>query len=151
MCCVDGFFLSVGRLLRFRLRRPVSTVMLSATLLELISSLLRSLKILSPLLTTVMYAPTSFIFLIFYSWFTVIHFLIVAPHNNICYVVVFLFFSFLFFFPCQVPHVNRTDYQLIDISEDGFVSCNNFLLFDSPIIIIIVIIIMSFFCILNLF
>ena len=21
----------------------------------------------------------------------------------------------------QVPHVNRTDYQLIDISEDGFV------------------------------
>lgn len=22
----------------------------------------------------------------------------------------------------QVPHVNRTDYQLIDISEDGFVS-----------------------------
>ena len=25
----------------------------------------------------------------------------------------------------QVPHVNRTDYQLIDISEDGFVS--NFL------------------------
>ncbi|KAK4392779.1 Eukaryotic translation initiation factor 5A-4 [Sesamum angolense] len=24
--------------------------------------------------------------------------------------------------PCKVPHVNRTDYQLIDISEDGFVS-----------------------------
>ncbi|KAK3042357.1 hypothetical protein RJ639_002403 [Escallonia herrerae] len=23
---------------------------------------------------------------------------------------------------CKVPHVNRTDYQLIDISEDGFVS-----------------------------
>ncbi|KAH7516020.1 hypothetical protein FEM48_Zijuj10G0090200 [Ziziphus jujuba var. spinosa] len=23
---------------------------------------------------------------------------------------------------CDVPHVNRTDYQLIDISEDGFVS-----------------------------
>ncbi|KAL8262718.1 hypothetical protein R6Q59_024067, partial [Mikania micrantha] len=22
---------------------------------------------------------------------------------------------------CDVPHVNRTDYQLIDISEDGFV------------------------------
>lgn len=22
----------------------------------------------------------------------------------------------------QVPHVSRTDYQLIDISEDGFVS-----------------------------
>lgn len=26
--------------------------------------------------------------------------------------------------PLQVPHVNRTDYQLIDISEDGFVSFN---------------------------
>ena len=25
----------------------------------------------------------------------------------------------------QVPHVNRTDYQLIDISEDGFVSFNH--------------------------
>lgn len=25
-------------------------------------------------------------------------------------------------FYLQVPHVNRTDYQLIDISEDGFVS-----------------------------
>ena len=24
-------------------------------------------------------------------------------------------------FVIQVPHVNRTDYQLIDISEDGFV------------------------------
>nr|ACU16229.1 unknown [Glycine max] len=24
--------------------------------------------------------------------------------------------------PCKVPHVNRIDYQLIDISEDGFVS-----------------------------
>lgn len=24
-------------------------------------------------------------------------------------------------FELQVPHVNRTDYQLIDISEDGFV------------------------------
>ena len=24
----------------------------------------------------------------------------------------------------QVPHVSRTDYQLIDISEDGFVSYN---------------------------
>ncbi|XP_074274636.1 eukaryotic translation initiation factor 5A-2 [Silene latifolia] len=23
---------------------------------------------------------------------------------------------------CDIPHVNRTDYQLIDISEDGFVS-----------------------------
>ncbi|CAI0394770.1 unnamed protein product [Linum tenue] len=23
---------------------------------------------------------------------------------------------------CDVPHVNRTDYQLIDISEDGFIS-----------------------------
>ncbi|XP_020259462.1 eukaryotic translation initiation factor 5A-2-like [Asparagus officinalis] len=23
---------------------------------------------------------------------------------------------------CDVPHVNRTDYQLIDVSEDGFVS-----------------------------
>ena len=31
----------------------------------------------------------------------------------------------LVFYACvfsQVPHVNRTDYQLIDISEDGFVS-----------------------------
>lgn len=25
-------------------------------------------------------------------------------------------------FGLQVPHVNRTDYQLIGISEDGFVS-----------------------------
>ncbi|GJN13285.1 hypothetical protein PR202_ga31639 [Eleusine coracana subsp. coracana] len=24
--------------------------------------------------------------------------------------------------PCKVPHVNRSEYQLIDISEDGFVS-----------------------------
>ncbi|KAE9464375.1 hypothetical protein C3L33_03777, partial [Rhododendron williamsianum] len=23
--------------------------------------------------------------------------------------------------PCKVPHVNRTDYQLINISEDGFI------------------------------
>lgn len=28
----------------------------------------------------------------------------------------------LFFVRVQVPHVNRTDYQLIDISEDDFVS-----------------------------
>lgn len=27
-----------------------------------------------------------------------------------------------FYLSLQVPHVNRTDYQLIDISEDGFVS-----------------------------
>ena len=26
----------------------------------------------------------------------------------------------------QVPHVNRTDYQLIDISEDGFVRLLSF-------------------------
>ena len=29
----------------------------------------------------------------------------------------------------QVPHVNRTDYQLIDISEDGFVSFNDLFIF----------------------
>lgn len=29
----------------------------------------------------------------------------------------------------QVPHVNRTDYQLIDISEDGFVSVFSCLVF----------------------
>lgn len=29
----------------------------------------------------------------------------------------------------QVPHVNRTDYQLIDISEDGFVSIFSEILF----------------------
>ena len=29
----------------------------------------------------------------------------------------------------QVPHVNRTDYQLIDISEDGFVCSYTFILF----------------------
>jgi len=28
----------------------------------------------------------------------------------------------------QVPHVNRTDYQLIDISEDGFVCSHTFIL-----------------------
>lgn len=28
--------------------------------------------------------------------------------------------------PYQVPHVNRTDYQLIDISEDGFVRIDAF-------------------------
>jgi hypothetical protein len=32
---------------------------------------------------------------------------------------------FVCLFVKQVPHVNRTDYQLIDISEDGFV-CTNF-------------------------
>uniref|UniRef100_K3ZXZ3 Eukaryotic translation initiation factor 5A n=1 Tax=Setaria italica TaxID=4555 RepID=K3ZXZ3_SETIT len=26
---------------------------------------------------------------------------------------------------CDVPHVNRTEYQLIDISEDGFVCSSN--------------------------
>ena len=29
----------------------------------------------------------------------------------------------------QVPHVNRVDYQLIDISEDGFVSLFTFPMF----------------------
>lgn len=29
----------------------------------------------------------------------------------------------------QVPHVTRTDYQLIDISEDGFVSFNYLFIF----------------------
>lgn len=34
------------------------------------------------------------------------------------------FFKFVYpFSVLQVPHVNRTDYQLIDISEDGFVWC----------------------------
>jgi hypothetical protein len=96
------------RLLKFRLLRLESTVMLSVTLLRLISSLLRSLKILFLLPTIVMYASISiclcfsFQFLYFYSLF------------NFNFIAIFSSF--------QVPHVNRTDYQLIDISEDGFVS-----------------------------
>ena len=52
----NGFYF-YDRLLKFQLPRLVSTVMLSATLLELIFSLPRSSKILCPLPTTVMYAP----------------------------------------------------------------------------------------------
>ncbi|WRX32333.1 Translation elongation factor [Theobroma cacao] len=38
----------------------------------------------------------------------------IVPSSHNCDVMLFLSFD--------VPHVNRTDYQLIDISEDGFVS-----------------------------
>nr|AFK38679.1 unknown [Medicago truncatula] len=44
-----------ARLLRFQLQRPVSMDMLSATLLQLIFSLLKSLKILCPLRTIAMF------------------------------------------------------------------------------------------------
>ena len=52
---VDGFL--CDRLLKFPLPRRVSTVMLSVTLLGLIFSLPRSLKILCPRPTTVMCVP----------------------------------------------------------------------------------------------
>lgn len=67
----------------------------------------------------------------------------IVPSSHNCDVIFFLYYCFLpefvfkqthlwlakyadtfhFFSSFQVPHVNRTDYQLIDISEDGFVSC----------------------------
>lgn len=78
-------------------------VMLSVTLLGLTFSMGKSLRILFPLLTTVMYGAYEFDFLLFCILFRRI---------NRC--------SYLS--GLQVPHVNRTDYQLIDISEDGFVS-----------------------------
>lgn len=109
------------RLLKFLLPRRVSTVMLSVTLLGLIFSLPRSLKILCPLPTTVMYVPVH----VFSSY--------VFSFLESTLLELFLFLKIcVFVLLFQVPHVNRTDYQLIDISEDGFVSfcfCLHFLQF----------------------
>lgn len=73
----------------------------------------------------------------------------IVPSSHNCDVCFYLFcYSSLYwlcFFNCykfsvfvgcvmQVPHVNRTDYQLIDISEDGFV-CSIFMsLFIIPVL-----------------
>ena len=38
---------------------------------------------------------------------------------------------YVFLWLQQVPHVNRTDYQLIDISEDGFVRFQSHFIFHS--------------------
>ncbi|XP_040872540.1 uncharacterized protein [Glycine max] len=105
-----------ARLLKFLLPRLVSTVMPSVTLLGLIFSLPRSLKILCPLLTTVMYALVHVFHV--YCFFSSVNSLSDDTYWNFsCSQILFVFF-FLF----QVPHVNRTDYQLIDIAEDGFLS-----------------------------
>lgn len=101
-------FVRHHRLWRCQLPKLESMVMPNVTLLVLTSSLPRSLKILFHLPTTAMYGFPGHLLIIF----------------------AFFFFKFL---KCvngcsissQVPHVNRTDYQLIDISEDGFV-CNCF-------------------------
>ena len=77
----------------------------------------------------------------------------IVPSSHNCDVCFYMFcYSSLFwlcFFNCykfsvlrifvgcvtQVPHVNRTDYQLIDISEDGFV-CSIFIsLFIIPVLV----------------
>lgn len=73
----------------------------SATLLLLTSSPARNLKILCHLLTTVMSAH-------FFNFFLFKRLLLILKHEHVI--------------SLQVPHVNRTEYQLIDISEDGFVS-----------------------------
>lgn len=96
----------IYRLLRSPLPRPESTVMLNVTLLPLTFSMGKSSKILSHLPTIVMYGlsrPLPPLTLILLS----------PPRFS---------FNYELFFGLQVPHVNRTDYQLIDISEDGFVS-----------------------------
>lgn len=51
--------------------------------------------------------------------FIVNNIIYVLPCMNIIYVL--LCMETYISLSLQVPHVNRTDYQLIDISEDGFV------------------------------
>ena len=84
-----SFFLC-DRLLKFLLPRLVSTVMPSVTLLGLIFSLPRSLKILCPLPTTVMYASCFFgsVISFFIGTFPVLKFCL------------FVFFPTLFNFRC---------------------------------------------------
>lgn len=100
------------RLLRSQPPRLASMVMLNVTLLALISSTPRSLKILSLLLTTVMYELWSFTLVVLSDFWTL------STYYE-------MYFSWHYFNLIQVPHVTRTDYQLIDISEDGFV-CSYF-------------------------
>lgn len=78
----------------------------NVTLLVLISSMGRSSRILFHLLTILMYGPTVI------SSFSVLFLLCPVLSLN------FIEFSIVL----QVPHVTRTDYQLLDITEDGFVS-----------------------------
>lgn len=105
------------RLLRCQLPKLESTVTLNVTLLVLTSSLPRSLKILFHRPTTVMYEErlSIFVILVLFQYVALIFFWFLK-YFNVCT------------FPLQVPHVNRTDYQLIDISEDGFV-CSYFPIF----------------------
>lgn len=69
---LDGFL--YGRLLRFQLQRPVSMDMLSATLLQLIFSLLKSLKILCPLRTIAMYVDVFFFVMFLYIFDSLFYF-----------------------------------------------------------------------------
>lgn len=69
---LDGFL--YGRSLRFQLQRPVSMDMLSATLLQLIFSLLKSLKILCPLRTIAMYVDIFFFMMILYIFDSLFYF-----------------------------------------------------------------------------
>lgn len=93
----------ICRLLRFQPLKLGSMVTPSATLLQLTSLLPRSSKILCHLLTTVM---SVHVFNTFWVSAASGHTKYVNVNVNVL----------------QVPHVNRTEYQLIDISEDGFVS-----------------------------
>lgn len=88
--------------------------MLNVTLLRLTSLMGKSLKILFLLPIIVMYVYLSFMIAFVFSGRATTA---AVPILNIRCVL-----------ELQVPHVNRTDYQLIDISEDGFVRC--FTLFD---------------------
>ena len=85
------------RLLKFLLPRLVSTVMPSVTLLGLIFSLPRSLKILCPLLTTVMYAPVHVFHV--YCFFSSVNSLSDDTYwNFFCSQILFVFFFLLAIF-----------------------------------------------------
>lgn len=86
-----------------------STVTPNVISLLLTSSLGRSLRILSPLHTIVMCVLS-----VSCLWS-----LPLFPYIPFIFIFVLIFDNYVF--KLQVPHVNRTDYQLIDISEDGFV------------------------------
>lgn len=108
------------RSLRFLLPRPASTVTLSVTSSVSISSPGRSSRISCLPLTIVMWVSllwrgfcSLFMLLFYYVWR-------VLRDARVSDVVLHG--------PVQVPEVVRTDYQLIDISEDGFVSLHFFLL-----------------------
>ncbi len=103
----------------------------SVILWRLTSSPARSLKILSPLHTIVMWVLLKHMHIYLILWFQMSGVVIDSGQHGCRTYTPEHLFDCLSWWLLQVPEVVRTDYQLIDISEDGFVSClsiinNNF-------------------------